>query len=758
MLSLNFPENLEVKVLAEYVSQRLKMNILYDDQIGNRRITLKAPSQIPADSLLGLLESVLKIKGLALVDAEQPGWKRIVQAADLIQVAKLPGQVEDGDKPGAAVTQMFTLERADPKRVEQIIKPFLTQPGANVFTIAERNMLVVTEYTTNMPRVESLIRLMDQPQASLGMEFVPAQHMEASQIAQQVMQLISARQKAQGLTTAGPMGEGLELTFDARTNRVVIIGSKARINDAKALITQLDVPLPVTTTVYQFKSASAERIDRLAKQLIDPVLAKRIYQSAIDREANLLIVTTTPEIHSRIAALQDGLDRPIAEQQSPVRFYRLMNATAVDVLQTIQSIQGANGLAGVTADGLTDFATANNGTDSLRGATGGTGISRVPGDPGNPGNPGDLGSPDTTAYDENTSGMQPVVSPLSPTALAKNNDNASDANNGLSSIDPAAMSSLNKNNLDQQVVVTADPMTNSIVVVAPPEVQRVYEQLIRTLDRRRPQVLVEVTVVTIDTTNNFSLGVEISKSGTFENGKTLSFSSFGLSEVDADTGQLTLTPGLGFNGAIISADVADVVIRALSANSRARVSSAPKILVNDNATGLLSSVNEAPFTTVNTSNSVSSSTTFGGFVTAGTTITVTPHIGEGDHLQLEYNVALNNFTDKGSGGVPPPRQTNAIESTITVPDGNTIIVGGLTRTSDQFSKQGIPFLEQIPVFEYLFSNRTETKERSTLFVFIRPIILRDDQFKDLKHLSERDLIAAEVPDANYPSSEPTMMR
>jgi len=52
--------------------------------------------------------------------------------------------------------------------------------------------------------------------------------------------------------------------------------------------------------------------------------------------------------------------------------------------------------------------------------------------------------------------------------------------------------------------VTADPNTNSIIVIAPPDVQRLYEQLIRTLDKRRPQVLIECTIVTIDTTGNFS--------------------------------------------------------------------------------------------------------------------------------------------------------------------------------------------------------------------------------------------------------------
>ena len=94
---------------------------------------------------------------------------------------------------------------------------------------------------------------------------------------------------------------------------------------------------------------------------------------------------------------------------------------------------------------------------------------------------------------------------------------------------------------------------------------------------------------------------------------------------------------------------------------------------NDNATGTLESVNEAPFTTVAVGNPVAV-TTFAGFVQAGTSVSVTPHISRGEHLQLEYEVALNTFTGAGSAGVPPPRQTNSVQSEVTIPDGHTIII------------------------------------------------------------------------------------
>ena len=216
---------------------------------------------------------------------------------------------------------------------------------------------------------------------------------------------------------------------------------------------------------------------------------------------------------------------------------------------------------------------------------------------------------------------------------------------------------------------------------------------------------------------------------------------------------------MGFNGAVVNSDVADVIIRALSTNARARVVSAPRVLVNDNATGTLDSVNEAPFTSVNASDTVAT-TSFGGFAEAGTSITVTPHISEGDHLQLEYGVTLSSFSGDAAsvdGGLaPPPRQTNSIESVVTIPDGNTIIVGGLNRSDFSESIQAIPILGQIPWLEYLFSSRTENRADTTLFVFIRPVILRDDEFDDLRTLSVRDMSRAELP-SDYPASTPLLM-
>jgi general secretion pathway protein D len=309
----------------------------------------------------------------------------------------------------------------------------------------------------------------------------------------------------------------------------------------------------------------------------------------------------------------------------------------------------------------------------------------------------------------------------------------------------------------RNATVTADVNSNSIIVIAPPAIQQMYAGLIVKLDERRPQVQIECTIVTLDTSDNFTFGVDIAKLGGFANSKLLAFSSFGISKVDPATGKLAPLNQRGGTLAVLSPGIADVVIRALQSNSRARLISAPQLLVNDNGKGKLESVSQEPFAEILDTSSTQSRTGLGGLAQAGTTISVEPHISEGDYLQLAYNIELSNFTGTGTAGLPPPSQKNSVESTVTIPDGNTIVVGGLRVKDFRKSRDTIPFIDAIPFADVIFGTHTRDLRDQTLFVFIKPVILRDDQFEDLKYLSERAMKDVGLP-GKYPSSSPIPMK
>lgn len=710
MVTLNLPENVNLKVLVDYVGQRQGTNFICDAAVAGKTVTIKTPKSIPADSLMTLLDTVLRANGLVMSATDVPGTMRIEPATQLAGLSKRINGTDETTVPPArptlVVTQVFKLQHAGAKRVQEILLPFLSPGGGSghMVPLPEHGILMITDYAENMNRLERLIAIVDQPSRDVGVRFIPVVNAEAAEVVQQVNQLLAGKAKVNGLPVdAGAQGPTV-VAVD-RSNQVVVVGQDDDVRHVAELIKSLDASLGMTTKVYTFKVASPRQVDDLMKKLVGEAAAKRLYKSATDLDLNLLIATTTSEIHQRIESLREAMDKPVADAQSPVRFYKLQNAKASEVLDTLQSIEGESGLENISVDGVTsgqgkaDDYSAINGPDSDR-------ISQ----------PG-------------IAGKESLVGEKSGKAVQL-----------------------------QNARVMADEPSNTIIVVAAPSMQTVYQKLIERLDVRRPQVLIEATVVSIDTTNGFQLGVEISKGGSLNKGegKTINFSSFGLSTVDAATGGLTLKPGLGFNGAVLTTDIANIIIRALESDERVKVVSRPSVLINDNAKGVLDSVSKVPYASVNASTTVAT-TSLGGYAEAGTKVTITPQISEGDHLKLTYSIELSSFGDVTSESLPPVQQTNSLESEVTIPDGYTIVVGGLKQDRITETIDRIPILGRIPVLEYLFSNRSTENRQSTLFVFIHAVVLRDDKFADLKVLSGDAAVAAEL-NTRFPSSEPVEIR
>lgn len=739
-VTLNFAGEIEIKILVDYVSQRLGIQILYDEKIANKKISVQAPRPIPVSSLVGVLESALKMKGLALMDADVPGWKRIVDRTDLPRVAPT-GEAARAIRQygqGTAVTQVFVLKHADPNQVGQNIKQFLSDPAANTVALPQSRMLVVTDYATNLLRIARWIEQMDRPSPSAAVLFVPVQHADATDLADQVKAVLGAKAKVEG---AGLADLSIEVIGDTRTNQVLLIGVPEQAQEAQQLIRSLDVPSELVTRSYTFRHVDATAIDRLARQLLGGDGAGRLYRSAVVPQENLLVVTAPEAVHRQVEELRVSRDIAQDRPQTPIRFYKVKNLPVTELLNTIQAITGVS--AGVGRPAAWRTLPTDGRIRPLNGTI--SGPSRAP-----------LGpavvepmAPPPAAELPPQPGAVPPLPGAPPLPVREPGAALRDATIPPVPWDTEAIPPAQ---LLGQAQVTADVNTNTLIVVAEPSVQRAYAELIRQLDERRPQVLIEAKFLIITGSDDFSFGVEVSGGDRSGSKRLFSFTSYGLSDVDAVSGALSIIPGVGLNGVLVNPEVADAVLRAVTSHRRARVVSAPRILVNDNSTGQLTSVSEVPFTSVNASQTVAT-TSFAGFAEAGTTITVTPHISDEDRLQLDFAITLNTFTGAGSEGIPPPRQTDELTSQITIPDGHTLIVGGLNQGNRSHTYTGFPVLDRIPVVRELFGLTSGADARSSMFVFLRPVILRDDKFRDLRFLSDRDGKRACL-EPNYPPFGP----
>jgi type II secretory pathway component GspD/PulD (secretin) len=199
------------------------------------------------------------------------------------------------------------------------------------------------------------------------------------------------------------------------------------------------------------------------------------------------------------------------------------------------------------------------------------------------------------------------------------------------------------------------------------------------------------------------------------------------------------------------------VVRALEAVNEGRSLNMPKVLVDNNQSASLDSVLQTPYASTNASTTVAT-TSFGGTLDAGTQIEITPQIASGGQLLLDYSVSLSSFTGVPSDpALPPPRQQNKLKSIATVPDGYTVVVGGLEVTTETKSRSSVPVLGDIPLVGALFSTQSKTENKARFFVFLRCNVMRASGFEDLKFASQQDLADAAVDDGQ-PKMKPRIMR
>ena len=308
-----------------------------------------------------------------------------------------------------------------------------------------------------------------------------------------------------------------------------------------------------------------------------------------------------------------------------------------------------------------------------------------------------------------------------------------------------------------KVILTTDKATNRLIAIGESRVLEQLEGLINQLDIRQPQVLVEAMVVTLTDTQSRELGGELQKVGSEGDLLYKVSSLFGFGSPDPNVGSAPQVGGTGFGGVVLDPGNFSALVHALERVNEGRTLTMPRVLVNNNQPATLDSVLQTPYASTNASTTVAT-TSFGGTLSAGTQIAVTPQIAAGDQLIVDYSISLSSFTGAAADpALPPPRQENKLKSIATVPDGYTVIVGGLEITTDSRGRAQVPILGSIPILGALFGSRSANEDKTRFYVFLRCNVMRSANFEDLKFASKNALDAAQVDDG-WPKLEPRIMR
>jgi len=314
---------------------------------------------------------------------------------------------------------------------------------------------------------------------------------------------------------------------------------------------------------------------------------------------------------------------------------------------------------------------------------------------------------------------------------------------------------------EEQITIVPDPNTFSLIVYASKKNQEWISNLIEQLDKRRPQVLIDVTLVEISESDVFDYDLQlVSKFPRMEPGGQMDKFPALLSPEDSGFPSDRVTELGAFVGGSLSGHgfYADSHIQALltlmQKKGYGRVLAKPKILVNDNELGHIDATN-----TIYVSRSSSSATTSGEAVVSssytfdefpsGINLDITPHISKGELLRLEITMTRSSQgTPSGTANVPPPPKIeNNIETTVTVPDKGTIILGGIIQLDQQKQTWKVPLLGDIPLVGGLFRKIGNSSNDTRLYIFVKGEILRPDEtfagLPDLQQISDRNKIAFE---------------
>ncbi|MEL6429563.1 MAG: secretin N-terminal domain-containing protein [Planctomycetota bacterium] len=305
------------------------------------------------------------------------------------------------------------------------------------------------------------------------------------------------------------------------------------------------------------------------------------------------------------------------------------------------------------------------------------------------------------------------------------------------------------NNNNREFVVVADPETNSLLVAANRSRYQELRALIEQLDRRQDQVLIETALVELSGRDFLDIGVELGFAdipGTDQTGGA-GVTSFGLSsltDTDGDGIFDLRQPNVaqGVTAAII--DGGDFSIPALLAlletKDNSNVLNVPSVLVNNNSRATVSTLDEQPTTQITaTGGGVGAGQTqenFAEYVEAGITMQISPSISASRYLRLEVYLEVSTFIGSVQNlTIPPPRVTRTIETQINVPDGATMVIGGIVVDNESEQVDQVPLLGDIPLLGLLFKREQVSRNRTVLYFFVTPHILQDKDFADLAEIS-----------------------
>jgi len=319
--------------------------------------------------------------------------------------------------------------------------------------------------------------------------------------------------------------------------------------------------------------------------------------------------------------------------------------------------------------------------------------------------------------------------------------------------------------LQEDVFITADKATNSLIIRAERQDYLVLKDIIEKLDIQRAQVLVEAVIMETSFKKALALGAEWRLLNfPTEAGETIGFGGTNLPAAGSGTGlinQMAAQPFAGPAGLVLGAAEGTItyggttylnlglLIQALEQDSEVNILSTPHLLTMDNEEARIVVGEERPFlksSMVTETGAVTPTVTRTyDFKDLGLTLKMTPHITQNDHVKLKIFQQIKNFIAEAETGAISATKRET-ETTVQVRNRETVVIGGLIRDDTRKTKSQVPCLGNIPVLGWAFKHQADSGDKTNLLILISPTIVRTPE--QLRALTEKK--RAETEEAGRP--------
>ncbi|MFB3892666.1 MAG: secretin N-terminal domain-containing protein [Phycisphaerae bacterium] len=745
--------------------------------------TQKRAAELAVNNQLKLMSAVVVADGRTntlLVT----GSKDDLAAADAM-ISKL-----DTDEV-ALVTEfkVFALKNATAATVQPLlvqlfnqrpVRQGMTRDPITVMAEAKSNSLIVGATAEDMKLASDLITKLDVKTDGFAVQVFPLKKADATAVSNVVRSLLS--QGAGGAAAAPP---GQTVSVDERTNSIIVSAGQADIDRVKELIDKLDQETTTKITeirVFQLNNADATELavilneqlttkpkapvavspnrqpiiqfitQKEGKDLVSSALIDGVLISA-DRRTNSLVVSTSVENMPMMEALIKGLDN-IAPRGAEIRVFALTNADATQMANVLTQLFRLTGAAATNPKAATYTLVTSQPAKDAPSAT--------------------LGNAEqaalTVTVDTRTNSLlvggtkqyvelaSKIIQELDACPMQERqtevyrlrNSRANDVQTALRSfldqerqrlttaLGASNLGSINRL-LEQEVAVVAVPhegdaaSATTLLVSASPRYFAAVEQIIRELDQPPPQVLVQVLLAEVRLDDELDLGMDWMYQKTINGVNVKAGTNFGIA-----------TEISKFNGFSVSVTGGDLsfFLRALQTQGRVEVLSRPQILAMDNQKATINIGQRIPLIVDSRVTDTGQTINTIQYNNVGVILNLTPRINPDGLVRMDVNPEisqLSNSTIEISPGVKASIIDQRIaQTTITVQDGHTVVLGGLIITKDDNQEDKVPVLGDVPLLGLLFKKTVKVKQRAELLIILTPHVMRTMSQGDAQTRSQVD--------------------